>query len=134
MPHGKIQRVITAKTASRRHHLRRPVPPFQIRQKFVDHIALVLHMAPDPRSWMYALVVPALAVHAVYAEYLDRSRFQFAAQRGSSPNLHTQKNVPWMSEKPGSAARRARTPTTPCRAPIRGYIACYIRGSCARGL
>src|SRR5216683_3551839 len=87
MPHGKIQRVIAAKTASRQHHLRGPVPPLQIRQKLVDDVALVLHMPPDPRSRMGALVVPTLPVDAVHAEHLDRARFEFPAQRADHPRI-----------------------------------------------
>src|SRR5208337_174362 len=79
MPHGKIQRMIAAKTASRHRDLRSPVLPLQVRHKLIDHIAFVLHVAPDPRSRMHTFVVPALAIHAVDAEDLDRSRLQFAS-------------------------------------------------------
>ena len=81
MPQGKIQRVITAKTAPRHRDLRRPVFPLQIWQKLVDHIALVLNVPPNPRSRMSALVVPTLAVDAIYAEYLDGAPFQLSTQR-----------------------------------------------------
>src|ERR1035437_1371995 len=87
MPHGKIQRVIASKTASRHRDLGSRVLPLQIRQKLVDHVVLVLHMPPDPRARMHALVVPALAVHAVHAEYLDRARFQFSRQRMDHPRI-----------------------------------------------
>src|SRR5208282_1226665 len=87
MPHGKIQRMIAAKTASRHRDLRSPVLPLQMWQKLVDHVAFVLHMPPDPRSWMHTLVVPALAVDAVHAKDLDRPRLQLPTQRVDHPRI-----------------------------------------------
>src|SRR6267378_3109377 len=85
MPQRKIQRMITAETAPRRRDLRRPVFPLQIRQKLVDHIALVLHVPPNPRSRTSVLVVPTLAVDAIYAEHLDRARVELPGQRADHP-------------------------------------------------
>src|SRR5271156_1720758 len=83
----KIQRVIAAKTASRRRNLRRPIFPLQVTHKLVDHVTLVLHMPPDSCSRMHALVVPALAVHAIDTEDLNGARFQFSAQRPDHPRI-----------------------------------------------
>src|ERR1035437_7284236 len=108
MPHGKIQRVVAAKTASRHRDLGSRVLPLQIRQKLVDHVALVLHMPPDPRSRMHALVVPALAVHAVHAEHLDRARFEFPAQRADHSRIFILKKT-----SPGGRKNEDRLPGVP---------------------
>jgi len=47
----------------------------------MEHVTLILHMPPDPRSRMHSLVVPALAVDAVHAEDLDGAPFQLSRQR-----------------------------------------------------
>src|ERR1017187_7421105 len=62
--HGKIQRVISAEAAACDGDLRSPVLPLEKRQKFIDDIALILHVPPDPRAGVHALVVPALAIYA----------------------------------------------------------------------
>src|SRR4029077_10159187 len=93
MPQGKIQRVITAKTAPRHRDLRRPVFPFQIWQKVVHHIALVLNVPPNPRSGMSAFVVPPLAVDAIYAEYLDGAPSQLSIERADHTCIFMRKKT-----------------------------------------
>src|SRR6266446_5585042 len=108
MPQGKIQRMITAETAPCHRDLRRPVFPLQIRQKLVDHIALVLHVPPNPRSRMSALVVPTLAVDAINAEYLDRAPIQLPGQRRDHPCIFILKKT-----SPGCWKNKDRLPCVP---------------------
>src|SRR4029077_9028169 len=108
MLHRKIQRVIAAKTTSCYRDLRSPVLPLQIRKKLIDHITLVLHMPPNPRSRMHALVVPALAVNAVYAEDLDRAPFQLVTQRADHPCIFILKKT-----SPGCWKNEDRLPGVP---------------------
>src|ERR1700676_1874046 len=108
MPQGKIQRMITAETAPRHRDLRRPVFPLQIRQKLVDHVTLVLQVPPNPRSRMSALVVPTLAVDAIYAEYLDRAPIQLPGQRADHPCIFILKKT-----APGCRKNEDRVPGMP---------------------
>src|ERR1700730_10994540 len=87
MPHGKIQGVVTAKTAAGDRDLRSPVFPLQVAHKLVEDVAFVLHMPPDPRSGMHVFVAPALAVDAVHTEYLDLAAFQFSGQGTNHPGI-----------------------------------------------
>src|SRR6266403_5376641 len=102
--------MITTETAPRHRDLRRPVFPLQIRQKLVDHIALVLHVPPNPRSRMSALVVPTLAVDAINAEYLDRAPIQLPGQRGDHPCIFILKKT-----SPGCRKNEDRLPCVPER-------------------
>src|SRR5208337_2251323 len=94
MAQGKIQRVIAAKTASGNGNLRSLVLPLQVRQKLVGDVTLVLHMPRDACSRRHALVVPALAVDAVHAEQLKRSRFQFPGQRADHSRVFILEKTP----------------------------------------
>jgi hypothetical protein len=77
-------------------------------RKFVNHVTLVLHMTPDPRSRVDALVVQAFSINGVDAEQLNRAGFQFAAERADHPRIFILKKT-----SPGSWKNKNRLAGVP---------------------
>src|SRR5882724_9209221 len=112
MPQRKIQRMISAKTASRNPNLRSPILPLQEWHKIIHNVALILHMPPNPRSRMHALVVQALTVHAVHAEYLQLSRVNLRRQRPDHPRIFIFEKTPLRTGE--DKQRLSRMPEDQC--------------------
>jgi hypothetical protein len=71
----KFKRMISTEAATGNSNLRRPVLPFQNGTNSIQYVTFILHVSPDARSWMHALVVQTLSIDAIHAEHLQSAGF-----------------------------------------------------------
>src|ERR1700749_1532407 len=83
MLQGKIHGVISAKAATGHGQARSLILPSNEGNELVQKIALVLQVAQHAHPGMNALVVPALVVDSVGAEYLQFAAVNFGGERGN---------------------------------------------------